>query len=165
MMIKDQIPLFIPLGNFSDHCNSLDKRKLMPIIDLIHEMELKFYKAEKVLAISDMSEISLQTLGLSGIHVRLLDAILKLRLVPLFDWMLWKTEAERYYQNPKQLYDLDTVTLGKITTVLLRSQTLYGPSFLESKIKDKFVLELLKAIVHSLEKNHNAGLNQVENLD
>ncbi|NHE55876.1 DUF6508 domain-containing protein [Cyclobacterium plantarum] len=165
MMIKDQIPLFIPLGSFSDHCNSLDKRKLMPIIDLIHEMELKFYKAEKVLGISDMSEISLSTIGLSGIHVRLLDAILKLRLVPLFDWMLWKNDAEKYYQAPKQLYGLDTVTLGKVTTVLLRSQTLYGPSFLESKIKDKFVLELLKAIVNSLDKNYISSHSQVENLD
>ncbi|SHN21908.1 hypothetical protein SAMN04488057_11161 [Cyclobacterium lianum] len=164
-MIKDQIPLFIPLGSFSDHCSSLDKGKLMPIIDLIHEMELKFYKAEKVLGITDMSEISLQTLGLSGIHVRLLDAILKLRLVPLFDWMLWKNDAERYYSEPNLLYGLDTVTLGKVTTVLLRSQTLYGPAFLESKIKDKFVLTLLKAIVHSLEQNYNSGQNQAEILD
>ncbi|SEJ58050.1 hypothetical protein SAMN05192553_105213 [Cyclobacterium xiamenense] len=150
-MMKDQIPLFIPLGNFSDHCNSLDRKKLVPIIELVHEMELKFYKAEKLLGTQDLSELSLRTLGLSGIHVRLLDAILKLRLVPLFDWMAWKSEAERYYKDASNLYELDTVTLGKVMTVLLRSQTLYGPEFLESKIKDRFVLNLLKAILHSVD--------------
>ncbi|MEX2513011.1 MAG: DUF6508 domain-containing protein [Cyclobacteriaceae bacterium] len=152
-MINDQIPLFIPLVSFPDHCKSLNRRKILPIIDLIHEMELKFYKAEKFLGEINLSNVSLNTLGLSGIHVRLLDAVLKFRLVPLFDWQLWKSEAEKYYQNPNQLYALDTVTLGKIMTVLFRSQTIYGPHFLEGKIKDKFVLELLKAIVQSLDGN------------
>ena len=108
-MLKDQTPLFIPIGNFSDHCNSLDGRKLLPLINLIQEMELRFYK------------------------------------------------AERYYQDPSLLRGLDTVTLGKIMTVLLRSQTIYGPTFLESKIKDKFVLFLLKAIVHSLDQTNISG--------
>ncbi|MEX2568848.1 MAG: DUF6508 domain-containing protein [Cyclobacteriaceae bacterium] len=132
----------------------------MPIIDLIHEMELKFYRAEKFLGESDLRNVSLNTLGISGIHVKLLDAVLKFRLVPLFDWQLWKCEAEKYYQNPKQLYALDTVTLGKIMTVLFRSQTIYGPHFLEDKIKDKFVLELLKAIVHSLDGNGSYRLSK-----
>lgn len=158
-MIKDQIPLFIPLGNFSDHCNSIDRKKLVPLIDLVHEMELKFYKTEKILGIQDLSNVSLNTLALTGIHVRLLDAVLKLRLVPLFDWMSWKSEAERYYQDQAQLYSLDPVTLGKIMTVLLRSQTIYGPTFLESKIKDKFVLNLLKAIIHSLDGNSLVNLS------
>jgi hypothetical protein len=159
-MIKDQIPLFIPLGNFSDHCNSLDGRKLMPLINLIHEMELRFYKTEKVLGTHDLSDISLEVIGLQGIHVRLLDAVLKLRLVPLFDWLSWKTEAEKYYNDVTLLTGLDTVNLGKIMTVLLRSQTIYGPTFLESKIKDKFVLSLLKAIVHSLDQTGNSGFVQ-----
>jgi hypothetical protein len=164
-MIKDQMPLFIPLISFSDHCKSLNKRNLVPLIELIQEMELKFYKAEKFLGESDLSNVSLGTLGLKGIHVRLLDAVLKLRLVPLFDWQLWKSEAEMFYQNPKQLYNLDTVTLGKIMTVLLRSQTIYGPSFLEGKIKDKFVLELLKSIVYSLENGSNYGMPNTEVYD
>ena len=156
-MLKDQTPLFIPIGNFSDHCNSLDGRKLMPLINLIQEMELRFYKTEKFLGIHDLSDTTLNTIGLNGIHVKILDAVLKLRLVPLFDWLSWKTEAERYYQDPSLLRGLDTVTLGKIMTVLLRSQTIYGPTFLESKIKDKFVLFLLKAIVHSLDQTNISG--------
>lgn len=158
-MIKDHIPLFIPLGNFSDHCNTIDRKKLVPLIDLVHEMELKFYKTEKILGVEDLSDVSLSTLSLTGIHVRLLDAVLKLRLVPLFDWMSWKNEAERYYQDQTQLYSLDPVTLGKIMTVLLRSQTIYGPTFLETKIKDKFVLNLLKAIIHSLDGNSLMNLS------
>ncbi len=163
MMIKDQMPLFIPLISFSDHCKSLNKRNLVPLIELIQEMEIKFYKTEKFLGVNDLSNVSLGTLGLKGIHVRLLDAVLKLRLVPLFDWQLWKSEAEMFYQNPKQLYNLDTVILGKIMTVLLRSQTIYGPQFLEGKIKDKFVLELLKSIVFSLEKGSNYVMPNTEN--
>lgn len=162
-MIKDQMPLFIPLISFSDHCKSLNRRNLVPLIELIQEMEIKFYKTEKFLGVNDLSNVSLGTLGLKGIHVRLLDAVLKLRLVPLFDWQLWKSEAEMFYQNPKQLYNLDTVTLGKIMTVLLRSQTIYGPEFLEGKIKDKFVLELLKSIVFSLEKGSNYVMPNNEN--
>jgi len=164
-MIKDQIPLFIPIGNFSDHCNSLDGRKIMPLINLIQEMELSFYKAEKFLGIQDLSDITLNAIGLNGIHVKLLDAVLKLRLVPLFDWLSWKTEAERYYHDPSLLMGLDTVTLGKIMTVLLRSQTIYGPTFLESKIKDKFVLTLLKAVVHSLDQSSIGGYTNTEIVD
>jgi|GEM_PF-2410746 len=164
-MIKDQIPLFIPIGNFSDHCNSLDGRKLMPLINLIQEMELSFYKAEKFLGIQDLSDITLNAIGLNGIHIKLLDAVLKLRLVPLFDWLSWKTEAERYYQDPSLLMGLDTFTLGKIMTVLLRSQTIYGPTFLESKIKDKFVLTLLKAVVHSLDQSSISGYINTEIVD
>jgi len=164
-MIKDQIPLFIPIGNFSDHCSSLGGRKLMPLINLIQEMELSFYKAEKFLGIQDLSDITLNAIGLNGIHVKLLDAVLKLRLVPLFDWLSWKTEAERYYQDPSLLMGLDTVTLGKIMTVLLRSQTIYGSTFLESKIKDKFVLTLLKAIVHSLDQSSISGYLNTDVVD
>ncbi|WP_339922725.1 DUF6508 domain-containing protein [uncultured Cyclobacterium sp.] len=164
-MIKDQIPLFIPIGNFSDHCNSLDGRKLLPLIHLIQEMELRFYKTEKFLGIHDLSGITLNAIGLNGIHVKLLDAVLKLRLVPLFDWLSWKTEAERYYQDPSLLIGSDTVTLGKVMTVLLRSQTIYGPSFLESKIKDRFVLTLLKAIVHSLDQSSISGYLNTDIVD
>lgn len=161
-MIKDQTPLFIPIGNFSDHCNSLDGRKLLPLVNLIQEMEMRFYRTEKSHGIQDLSSFTLSGIGLNGIHVKLLDAVLKLRLVPLFDWLSWKSEAERFYQNPSLLKSQDTVTLGKIMTVLLRSQTIYGPTFLESKIKDKFVLALLKALVHSLDDNNVSGYVNTE---
>lgn len=164
-MIKDQTPLFIPIRNFSDHCNSLDGRKLMPLVNLIQEMEMRFYKTEKFHGIHDLSGITLSGIGLNGIHVKLLDSVLKLRLVPLFDWLSWKTEAERFYQTPSLLRNQDTVTLGKIMTVLLRSQTIYGPTFLESKIKDKFVLALLKAIVNSLDKTNISGYINTDILD
>lgn len=161
-MIQDQIPLFIPLVSFSDHCKSLDKQNLKPLHALITEMELKFLKAERSFAPKDCAEISFETLGLRGIHVRLLDAVLKLRLVPLFDWQNWRNDAEKYYQDPQQLYTLDAVTLGKILTVLLRSQAIYGPYFLENKIKDKFVLHLLKALVFALEKEaHNNSITDM----
>jgi hypothetical protein len=164
-MIKDQTPLFIPIGNFSDHCNSLDGRKLMPLVNLIQEMEMNFYKTEKFHGIHDLSGITLSGIGLNGIHIKLLDAVLKLRLVPLFDWLSWKSEAERFYKNPALLRSQDTVTLGKIMTVLLRSQTIYGPTFLESKIKDKFVLTLLKAIVYSLDTSNVSGYINTEIVD
>jgi hypothetical protein len=122
-------------------------------------MELKFLKAEKSLDHKNDMEFSFDMLGLRGIHVRLLDAVLKLRLVPLFDWQVWIDEAEKFYQSPQQLYTLDAVTLGKIMTVLLRSQTIHGPYFLENKIKDKFVLHLLKALVFALENENTNNLS------
>ncbi|EON78569.1 hypothetical protein ADIS_0919 [Lunatimonas lonarensis] len=75
-------------------------------------------------------------------------------MVPFFDWQSWKHEAEQYYSNPSGLYNLDIVTLGKILTVLLRSQTIYDARFLEEKIKDRFALNLLKAIVHALQRDN-----------
>jgi hypothetical protein len=150
-MSNEQTPLFIPLGSFTDHCRVISRGNLKPILELIQEMELKFYKAEQIYGLVNLKEISLQTLELRGIHVRLLDAVLKLRLVPLFDWHSWISEAEKYYSQPQHLYGLDTLTLGKVMTVLLRSQTIYDSKFLENKIKDKFVLHLLKAVVQSLQ--------------
>ncbi|WP_114750764.1 DUF6508 domain-containing protein [Pleomorphovibrio marinus] len=150
-MAQEQTPLFIPLVSFTDHCKIISRGSLRPIFDLIQEMELKFYKAELNFGTINLKNLSLETLGFRGIHVRLLDSVLKLRLVPLFDWHSWLQEAEKYYNQPQNLYGLDTVTLGKIMTVLLRSQTIYDSKFLENKIKDKFVLHLLKAIVQSLQ--------------
>ncbi len=156
-MTNEQTPLFIPIGNFTDHCKVISRGNLKPILELIQEMELKFYKAEQIYSIVNFKELSLKTLELRGIHVKLLDAVLKLRLVPLFDWHAWISEAEKYYNQPQQLYGLDTVTLGKIMTVLLRSQTIYDSKFLENKIKDRFVLHLLKAIVQSLQNERFSG--------
>lgn len=150
-MVQDQIPLFIPITSFTDHCKNLENSSLRSLRELIHEMEFKFYKAEKILGIFNFKDASFEALELKGIHVRLLDVVLKLRLVPLFDWLSWKTEAEYYYNQPSKLYELSSVTLGKILTVLLRSQSIYESKFLEEKIKDKFVLNLLKAIVYSIE--------------
>ena len=150
-MTQDYTPLFIPIISFPDHCRSLSISNLRPLTELIHEMELKFHKAEKRLGISEFENTPYEVLDLKGIHVRLLDSVLKLKLVPLFDWQSWRPEAENYYMNPTKLYGLDSETLGKVMTVLLRSQSLKEPNFLESKIKDRFVLHLLKAIVQSLE--------------
>ncbi len=158
-MTNEQIPLFIPLGSFTDHCRVISRGNLRPILELIQEMELKFYKAEQIYGIVNVKDLSLKTLELRGIHVKLLDAVLKLRLVPLFDWHSWISEAEKYYGQPQHLYGLDTVTLGKVMTVLLRSQTIYDSKFLENKIKDKFVLHLLKAIVQSLHNGRFTGEN------
>jgi hypothetical protein len=150
-MTQEYTPLFIPLVGFPDHCRNLSKGNLRPITELIHEMEFKFYKAEKLLGIMNFVDTPYEVLDLKGIHVRLLDAVLKLRLVPLFDWQSWRAEAENYYAQPTKLYGLDAETLGKVMTVLLRSQSLYESNFLEKKIKDRFVLHLLKAIVQSIE--------------
>lgn len=156
-MTEEQIPLFIPLENFPEHCKNIRKCNLAPLIDLIHEMERKFSHAEMQYGITDFKDISFEKLDFKGIHVRLINGLLKLRFVPLFDWKLWKKEAEYYYRHPIEMYGLDTVTLGKIITVLLRSQTLYDQKFLQNKIKDKFVLHLLKAIVKSLENNDGSN--------
>lgn len=150
-MTQDYTPLFIPIISFPDHCRSLSSSNLRPLIELIHEMEFKFYKAEKLLGIINFIDTPYEVLDLKGIHVRLLDSVLKLKLVPLFDWQSWRAEAENYYVHPTKLYGLDAETLGKIMTVLLRSQSLNDPNFLDTKIKDRFVLHLLKAIVQSLE--------------
>lgn len=150
-MAQEYMPLFIPITSFPDHCKSLSLGNLRPLTELIHEMEFKFYKAEKLLGIFNFADTPYEVLDLKGIHVRLLDSVLKLRLVPLFDWQSWRAEAEKYYAQPTQLYGLDSETLGKVMTVLLRSQSLYESNFLETKIKDRFVLHLLKAIVLSLE--------------
>ncbi|WP_035804630.1 DUF6508 domain-containing protein [Lunatimonas lonarensis] len=153
-MIQESTPLFIPISHFPEHCKNLKSGNLKPLLDVIHELELKFYKAEKKLGIINFEHTSYEVLGLKGIHVRLLDTVLKLRLVPFFDWQSWKHEAEQYYSNPSGLYNLDIVTLGKILTVLLRSQTIYDARFLEEKIKDRFALNLLKAIVHALQRDN-----------
>lgn len=150
-MTQEYTPLFIPIVSFPDHCRSLSPVNLRPLSELIHEMEFKFYKAEKLLGIINFVDTPYDVLDLKGIHVRLLDSVLKLRLVPLFDWQSWRSEAENYYAQPNNLYGLDAETLGKIMTVLLRSQSLYEPNFLETKIKDRFVLHLLKAIIQSIE--------------
>jgi hypothetical protein len=150
-MTQEYTPLFIPIVSFPDHCKSLSQGSLRPLSELIHEMEFKFYKAEKLLGIINFVDTPYEMLDLKGIQVRLLDAVLKLRLVPLFDWQSWRSEAENYYSNPTSLYGLDAETLGKIMTVLLRSQSLYESNFLEIKIKDRFVLHLLKAIIQSIE--------------
>lgn len=150
-MTQDYTPLFIPIISFPDHCRSLSSGNLRPLTELIHEMEFKFYKAEKLLGTINFDDTPYELLDLKGIHVRLLDSVLKLKLVPLFDWQSWKAEAENYYAQPSKLYGLDSETLGKIMTVLLRSQSLNAPNFLETKIKDRFVLHLLKAIIQSLE--------------
>ncbi|HSI76153.1 MAG TPA: DUF6508 domain-containing protein [Lunatimonas sp.] len=150
-MTQEYTPLFIPIVSFPDHCRSLSLSNLRPLTELIHEMEFKFYKAEKLLGIMNFVDTPYEVLDLKGIHVRLLDSVLKLRLVPLFDWQSWRLEAENYYAQPTKLYGLDAETLGKIMTVLLRSQSLYDANFLETKIKDRFVLHLLKAVVQSIE--------------
>lgn len=147
------MPQFIPISLFPDHCRKLSLSNLKPLLEIINELEFKFYKAEKVLGIFNLQDTSYETLDLKGIHVRLLDAVLKLRLVPFFDWQASIVEAETYYDKPNKLYELDAVTLGKILTVLLRSQSIYGPKFLERKIKDRFVLHLLKAMVAALESS------------
>ncbi|MCC5938710.1 MAG: hypothetical protein JJU34_15625 [Lunatimonas sp.] len=156
-MIQETTPLFIPISSFPDHCRQLAGGNLKPLVDIVHELEFKFYKAEKTLGILNFSDTPYEVLGLKGIHVRLLDTVLKLRLVPLFDWQSWKHEAEQFYHDPSKLYLLDIVTLGKILTVLLRSQGIYEPGFLEEKIKDRFVLNLLKAIVHALQKHNSVS--------
>ncbi|WP_209330209.1 DUF6508 domain-containing protein [Lunatimonas salinarum] len=152
-MIQESTPLFIPISSFSEHCRKLAGSNLKPLIEVIHELEFKFYKAEKTLGILNFKDTPYEILGLKGIHVRVLDTVLKLRLVPLFDWYSWRAEAELYYNNPSKLYGLDIVTLGKILTVMLRSQSIYEPGFLEEKIKDRFVLNLLKAIVQALQQD------------
>jgi hypothetical protein len=150
-MTQDYTPLFIPIISFPDHCRSISLGNLRPLTELIQEMEIKFYKAEKLLGIINFDDTPYEVLGFTGIHVRLLDSVLKLRLVPLFDWQSWRAEAEYYYAQPNKMYGLDAETLGKIMTVLLRSQSMKEPNFLEKKIKDRFVLHLLKAIIQSLE--------------
>lgn len=152
-MIQETTPLFIPIHNFPEHCRKLAEANLKPLVDVIHELEFKFYKAEKTLGIFNFKDTPYEVLGLKGIHVRVLNTVLKLRLVPLFDWQSWRHEAEQYYSNPSKLYGLDIVTLGKILTVLLRSQSIYEPGFLEEKIKDRFALHLLKSIVQALQKD------------
>lgn len=152
-MIQESTPLFIPINNFSEHCRKLTGSNLKPLLDVIHELEFKFYKAEKRLGTLNFKDTSYEALDLKGIHVRLLDTVLKLRLVPFFDWQAWKHEAEQYYSNPSSLYNLDIVTLGKILTVLLRSQSIYEAQFLEEKIKDRFALTLLKAMVYALQRD------------
>ena len=77
-------------------------RKLLPLVNLIQEMEMRFYRTEKSHGIQDLSSFTLSGIGLNGIHVKLLDAVLKLRLVPLFDWLSWKSK-QRYLSESKQI--------------------------------------------------------------
>lgn len=130
----------VQLETLPQHLETLTRKDWDKLFDLIPKIERKH-------VFEEFSDIILETVGV--IH--------DLKINPIFDWMGWK-EGEVIINDTRfDYHSLDTTTLCKLLTSILRADR-FTEGFLVNSFSNGTMLKICKALRHNI---HSANIPDV----
>src|ERR1035437_6185406 len=139
----------IDLEKFPKHLSSLYKSEWDKLFNLLPEIEHtgsfgKISSSEKTFPHWDSSEMVDKTL----------NVIYELNLLPNFDWSKWKKGRFILNDINSNYEKLDTITLCKLLTIIIRSDR-FNEGFLISCFEKNIVAKIVRGLKDNIMLQHN----------
>ncbi|MBS9523027.1 hypothetical protein KIH41_05895 [Litoribacter ruber] len=140
-----------PIEKFPGIWQGMQAETLEPLFSLANEIEKEYQWVDKCMGRVLTTKNAQAYYNLEGFDTRFLDCIKLTGLCVGFDWEEWKDELKDFKNNRyEDLILLNPLTLCKILTVLAMSEK-ETPGGISSRLQDKFLFALIKAIRHQFE--------------
>lgn len=134
------------LEGFEGHLDQIKEEEWKELFDLIPEIERTKNFGETVFPEKSSQGVqSFPFVNQSQIVTRFVDVIRKLEITPVFDWMEWSEGKSMLEHKETDYHNLDTVTLCKLLTVILRADR-FAEGYLVGRFNDGTLLDILKAL-------------------